>query len=68
MAETPGEISNFSPDATDFLFQTLADWNEQLKHSGVALPPVPVAPLEPKSPTKPKPRTRGFRPTPSALS
>lgn len=66
MAETPGESSNFSPDAADLLFQTLADWNEQLKHSGVELPAVPIAPAEAEPPAKPKARTRGYRPTPSA--
>jgi hypothetical protein len=68
MAESSGESSNF-PDASDILFQTLADWNDQLKHAGIELPAVPVEqprPDKPDKPPKPKPRTRGYRPTPSA--
>lgn len=68
MAESGGDISNFS-DASDLLFQTLADWNEQLKHSGIELPAVPaiaVVPRDADKPVKqPKPRNRGPRPAPS---
>lgn len=65
MAESSGEISNFSPEVTDLLFQTLADWNEQLKHSGIELPIVPIAKAEREKPSSTKPRNRGPRPTPS---
>lgn len=40
MAEGAGFSSNFPDGVSDLLFQTLADWNEQLKDAGFEFPAI----------------------------